>query len=73
MKDSIPALILYIIAVIIAVLGIVVDNEILLLFSKPVIVPAIFFYYIQTSKTSINWFFTLGLVANFIEIGRAHV
>ena len=67
MKDNIPALILYIIAVIIAVLGIVVDNEILLLFSKPVIVPAIFFYYIQTSKTSINWFFTLGLVAIFVE------
>ena len=67
MKDSIPALILYITAVIIAVLGIVLDNEILLLFSKPAIVPAIFFYYIQTSKTSINWFFALGLVSNFLH------
>ncbi|WP_309608924.1 hypothetical protein [Flavobacterium sp.] len=67
MRDSIPALILYTIAVIIAVLGIVLDNEILLLFSKPVIVPAIFFYYVQTTKISINWFFTIGLFCHFLD------
>ena len=67
MKDSIPALILYIIAIIIAVLGIVLNNEILLLFSKPVIVPAIFFYYLQTRKVAVSWLFTAGLLANFLD------
>lgn len=67
MRDSIPALILYIVAVIIALLGIVFDNENILLFSKPVIVPAIIFYYVQTTKIKINWFFIIGLLCNFFD------
>lgn len=66
MKPSTPALIAYLIASFFAVVGIVAKNEFLVLLMKPVIVPAIFFYYLQTKKTKVNWLFLIAMLSSFI-------
>lgn len=58
MKNK-PALILYFIACMVYMLGVVLDNNELMLVSKPVIVPAIFFYYLQERKIKFSWTYTL--------------
>ena len=66
MKPSTPALIAYLISSFLAVLGIVSDNDFLVLLMKPVIVPAIFFYYMQTRRTKVNWLFLIAMLSSFI-------
>lgn len=58
MKNK-PALIMYFIACMVYMLGVVLDNNELMLVSKPVIVPAIFFYYLQERKIKFSWTYTL--------------
>lgn len=67
MKDSTPSLILFISASLLAILAKAIDNELLLLISKPMVVPAIFYYYLQTKTKNTSvlflaalWFFFIG-------------
>lgn len=67
MKDSRPSLILFIIASLIAIVAKAIDNEMLLLLAKPMVVPAIFYYYLQTKTRNTSvlflvalWFFFIG-------------
>lgn len=50
---------MYFIACMVYMLGVVLGNNELMLVSKPVIVPAIFFYYLQERKIKFSWTYTL--------------
>lgn len=66
MKVNSPALILYLLASVFAVVGVVFGSEFLVLLAKPVIAPAIFFHYLQIKKTRINWLFFIAVLCSFI-------
>jgi hypothetical protein len=65
MKTNKPSLFLYLFASIFAVIGIVIENDLITLLMKPMIVPAILYYYIQVKKGKINWLFLIILVSSF--------
>lgn len=65
MKASTPALILYIISGLLFFLSSVMGDEYLVLITKPIIVPSIFFYYWQESYGKINFWFSLTLFCLF--------
>lgn len=50
---------MYFIACVFYMLGVMMDNNEIMLVAKPVIVPAIFFYYLQERKIKFNWTYTL--------------
>lgn len=58
MKNK-PALIMYFIACVFYMMGVMMDNNEIMLVAKPVIVPAIFFYYLQEKKIKFNWTYAL--------------
>lgn len=66
MKNIKPAIVLYIIAISITILASYFNNDLLLLIVKPIIIPAIFFYYLQLEKFKVNWLFTAALLSDFI-------
>lgn len=66
MKVNSPAFVLYLIASFFAIVGVAMDNEFLLLLSKPVIAPAIFFHYIQIKKTAVDWLFFTAIFCSFV-------
>lgn len=66
MKTKKAALVLYLIAVFVAIIATIMGNDVLLLISKPVVIPAIFFYYLSIKKQIISWLFALVLLLNFI-------
>lgn len=66
MKTSKIALNLYFTACLLAVIATFIDNEMLLLVSKPIIIPAIYFYYLSEKKTKINPLVVLFLILSFI-------
>lgn len=66
MKPSSPAFFVYLFASFFAVIGIVIKNDLLVLLMKPIIVPSIFFYYIQIKKRKIDWLFLIALLLSFI-------
>ncbi|MEO8235404.1 MAG: hypothetical protein ABI549_08325 [Flavobacterium sp.] len=67
MKTISPSLILYLIASFFAILALVINNDSLLLIMKPVIAPAIFYYYLQSRSGKINWIFLIILLFNFMS------
>lgn len=66
MRTEKPALTLYFIACILAVLATAIHNEALLIASKPIVIPAIFFYYLSVKKTRFNIWYAIFLVLTFI-------
>lgn len=64
MKTKTIALYLYFATCLTALVGIITDNELLLLFSKPMIIPAVFFYYVAQTRTVAVWL-VLVLLLNF--------
>lgn len=66
MKTRKVAIILYVISCSLAILATVIDNDILKLVSIPTVIPAIYYYYLSTKTTKINWCFVAVLVLNFI-------
>lgn len=66
MKNIKPAIVLYVIAIAITILASYFNNDLLLLIAKPIIIPAIFFYYLQLEKFKVNWLFTIALLSDFI-------
>ena len=65
MKTKTIAYYLYFITCITALVAIVIDNEFLLLIAKPIIIPAVYFYYLTKAKT-VNFFFTLVVLLSFV-------
>jgi len=55
----------YFISCIIAIVGLISNSELLLLVTKPIIIPSIYFYYISKVR-NISLIFTLVLICNFI-------
>lgn len=67
MKDSRPSLILYIVAGIGVILGKIFDHEIVMLIFKPMVVPAIYYYYLQTKTRDTNVLFSINVWLFFIS------
>jgi hypothetical protein len=67
MKTREVALTLYFIASIVTVIATVFDNEVLMLLSKPAVIPAILFYYLSIKRDQpVDIYFIMVLVLNFI-------
>lgn len=66
MKTRQVALILYLIACSLSVLASIIDNELLMLISKPAIIPAIIYYYLTTKKSSVEPVYIAVLLFNFV-------
>jgi len=60
------ALILYFVACTVFMLAVVMSNSELMLVSKPVIVPSIFFYYLQEKRIKFNWSYVFMIFLFFI-------
>lgn len=61
-----PALLLYFIACLVFMLSVIFDSADLMLLSKPVILPSIFFYYVQENKLRFNWSYFVIILLSFI-------
>ena len=66
MRDKRPALILYGAAVTLVLVAKIFRIENLMLIAKPMVIPAIFYYYLQTKRAKINLLFSFGLLMFFI-------
>ncbi len=64
MKTKTIAYYFYFITCLTALLALAIDNEWLLLLSKPMIIPAVYFYYLARSRT-VNFWMTLVMLLNF--------
>nr|WP_294939160.1 lysoplasmalogenase family protein [uncultured Flavobacterium sp.] len=60
------SLILYFVAGLAFMLGVVLNNSELMLVSKPIIAPAIFFYYLQEKHEKFDWSYTAIITLFFI-------
>lgn len=65
MKTKTIAYYLYFIACFTALFAIIIDNDILLLISKPMIIPAVYFYYLTKTK-KVNFLFNIVMMLSFI-------
>lgn len=61
-----PSIILFSIAGILYFISVMLNNEYLALFTKPILIPSIFVYYFIESRGKINNYFILSLTAFFI-------
>lgn len=72
MKDSAPSLYAYIVTSVCVIIFYILKWENFITLVKPVIVPAIYYYYLQTTKRPINIMFSIAIwlffVADMIEI-----
>lgn len=66
MKDSRPSLILFIAASALALLAKIFDIEFLMIATKPMVIPAIFYYYLQTKTRKVSILFSLALWLFFV-------
>ena len=67
MKTNNASFFLYVFSSIFAIIGIAIENEFLTLLMKPMIIPAILYYYLQIKKEKINWLFLIALFSNFLS------
>jgi hypothetical protein len=67
MKDSRPSLILFIVAGTLALVAKVFQMEELMIAVKPMVIPAIFYYYLQTKPMKVNLLFSLALWLFFVS------
>lgn len=67
MKDSRPSLILFIVAGTLALVAKVFQMEELMIAVKPMVIPAIFYYYLQTKPMKVNLLFSLALWLFFMS------
>lgn len=65
MKSKYPSLILYTIASVVTIITTILDCDWLTFFIKPIIVPAIFYYYLQRNDFKIDGLFFLGLLSSY--------
>ena len=67
MKTNKASFFLYLFASIFSVIGVVMENEFIILLMKPMIIPAIFYYYLQIKKEKISWLLVIVLLSNFFS------
>lgn len=67
MKDSLPSLVLFLTAGTLALVAKICDIEILMIVAKPMVIPAIFYYYLQTKTRKIDVWFTVAIWSFFIS------
>jgi hypothetical protein len=60
MKTRQVALTLYLLSCSLSILAEILNNELLLLITKPTIIPAIFYYYLTTKKSAVDPVFFVG-------------
>lgn len=65
MKLNYPALVIYVVASAITIISMIIGCDSLTFFVKPIIVPAIFFYYLQRNKYVVNWLFFLAVASSY--------
>ena len=65
MKFSSPSLFLYFVATILAIVAVAFDIETLELVAKPMIVPSIYFFYVNQAKGEINLLFSIAVFCSF--------
>ena len=65
MQSKYPSLVLYVITSVIAVISTAIEWEWLTFLIKPIIVPAIFYYYLQRNEFKIELLFVLGLFSSY--------
>ncbi|RZJ70192.1 lysoplasmalogenase family protein [Flavobacterium sp.] len=66
MRTEKPAIILYFIACAVAVFATIIKSETLLIISKPIVIPAILFYYLSVKKGKFNIWYGIFLMLTFI-------
>ncbi len=66
MRTEKPAIILYFVACIVAVFATIIKSETLLIISKPIVIPAILFYYLSVKTTKFNIWYGVFLFLTFI-------
>ena len=66
MRTKQIALILYVMCCLLAIFAAITDNDMLMLLSKPAIIPAILYYYLTSKTTKVNWILFSVLMLNFI-------
>ena len=66
MKDSRPSLILFLIAAVLSIAARMFNLETLTLIAKPIVVPAIFYYYLQTKTRKTSFWFSIALWCFFL-------
>lgn len=66
MKFKSPSLILYTIATILAIVGVTFNMETLELIAKPMIVPSIYFFYVNQTKGEVNLLFSIAIFTSFV-------
>lgn len=66
MKDSRPSFILFVMASTGVIVGKIFDWELLMLLTKPMVVPAIFYYYLQTKTKNTNLIFSMVMFLFFL-------
>lgn len=66
MKAGTPALILYFTACVATVLSAYFDSDMLMTFTKPVIIPSILFYYLSTKRYQFDWLYAFVLLMTFV-------
>lgn len=66
MKTEKTAIVLYFTVCALAVIATALNNETLLIFSKPIAIPAIFFYYLSIKRTRFNIWYGVFLMLTFI-------
>ncbi|MCL9805604.1 hypothetical protein NAT51_08725 [Flavobacterium amniphilum] len=65
MKSIYPSILVYAFASVLTIISTVLKCDSLTFFVKPVIVPAIFYYYIQKNGFKIDWLFFLGISSSY--------
>jgi len=66
MKDSKPSLILFLVSAVMTIISRVLEHEMMTLIFKPIVVPAIFYYYLQTKTRRTNFWFAFALWLFFV-------
>lgn len=66
MRTEKPAILLYFTACVLAVIATAIPSETLLIFSKPIVIPAIFFYYLSVKTVKFNIWYAVFLALTFI-------
>ena len=66
MRTERPAILLYFVACILAVLATVIGSDDLLTFTKPIVIPAILFYFLSVKKAKFNIWYGVFLLLTFI-------
>ena len=60
------ALILYFIALVIYIIAVMIDSDNLELFTKPIIIPSIYYYYYISVRRKIDYLFSFSMLSFFV-------